>query len=168
MPGQSAIRRGQFRNLLIAALAATFLVSGLPAVACSCSADQASGNLLSAVAGAHDSFCRCENCPGRSGGEGCCCKPPLKRRSADHNTHCRDTHCRVTQQSADCVAVLQERLLTSSASKVTDDLSTSSGAQVATVPIPLADSLAFWQPTARCDTGPPPLDLVVSLRRFLI
>jgi hypothetical protein len=172
MDGKSAIRRGRFRNRLIAALVPTFLLSGLPAVACSCSVDQVSADLLSTVVG-HASFCRCKNCPGQSGGEGCCCKPQTNRRQSNYRQSNRPpaktgATCCTVQQSSKCIAVLRERLLTSSASKVTDDLSTFSGAEVAVLYAPLADSHAFWQPTACCDTGPPPLDLVVSLRRFLI
>jgi hypothetical protein len=163
MHGNPVIRCGRLRNRLIAALVPTFLLSGMPAVACSCSTGQATVELLASVAGSHASYCRCESCPGRDGGECCCCKPHTKRKVDDGNLRCR-----WEQQSAPCVAVLHERLLTSSTPKVADDLAALPFSLLATGPNLLADSHAFWQPSTECDTGPPPLDLVVALRRFLI
>jgi hypothetical protein len=165
-----AIRCGRVRNFAIAVLLPTFLLSGMPAVGCSCADDRAVSMVLGLFstlprADQNASYCHCACCAASKGDKPCCCTAKLNGSKPDQH---ESRLCIQQKQQGGCAAVLHERTLSVSAAPTMIDTAVLHWAQVEFSILGAADLRRFLHAVAECNTGPPPVDLVVSLRRFLI
>jgi hypothetical protein len=152
-----AIRR-RLSTLVVSVIAPTFLFSGLPSVGCSCPTNTSFSVALGFLSGPH-SYCGCASCPSKSNTGPCCCAPqnPVKLSQRNHAS---------IKVNVPCKAVFQSGLLTVSANSAIDtDWVTIAREELPRLPV---TDLRFTASDLEWNTGPPPIDLVVALRRFLI
>lgn len=157
-----AIRRGFARTLLAAVLVLTFLWNGLPAVGCNCPDDSGVSIAFDWAANHKEnqpSYCHCASCASRSGGPCCCCCSKSSEKQEKNDFGLKKNSCSVVVH-AGIVAKLPKLTALD-----TDDQI--GWLQLSSVVL-MVNSEAQLQ-TIEWSTGPPPpIDLVVSLRRLLV
>ncbi|MCC7086729.1 MAG: hypothetical protein IT427_17145 [Pirellulales bacterium] len=152
------------RTLAAMMLAPTFLWSGLPAVGCNCSEEGGVTVALETLSinsqvDRQPSYCHCASCASQSGGPCCCCcsKSPVQQEKGDF-----------VLKKRSCTAVVHSGIVTTSPKVTSSDIDfqiewfqLGGAASAANPEIPF--KAIEW------NTGPPPpIDLVVSLRRLLV
>lgn len=158
-----AIRRGFARTLIAAALLPTFLWSSLPAIGCNCSDDSGVSIAFDWLANhkkGQPSYCHCASCASQFGGPCCCCcsKSSEKQEKNDFGL----------KKNNSCSAVVHGGIVTTSPKLTALDTDDQIGwLQLGSLVLAVNSEVQLQ--TIEWSTGPPPpIDLVVSLRRLLV
>lgn len=162
MIGKSVYRsiRQRFKSAVIWVMVPMAAISGRSVSGCLSPSGHFDPNCQCLTGGAAVCHCHCSKC---GGGANCCCKSKALAGQPASGSGVQNERCRTVGIYAVTTAINASKVLTSSA-----DSHQSADSAVLTTDQPCSLAKTSGQHVAELNTGPPPDNLVVTLRHWII